>query len=142
VKDDNCDLFADIHNILNTWKHYFSQLQNVHNVSGIRQIEAHTVEPLVLGPSSFDVEIAIAELKKYKSPGSNEILAELIQAGSETLLSAIHKLISSIWNKEEFSDHLGQTGWGGMVWIVLAQYRDKWKVCCESGIDHSGSIKC
>jgi hypothetical protein len=44
-------------------------------------------------------------LKKYKSPGSDEILAELIQAGGETLLSAIHKLINSIWNKEELPDH-------------------------------------
>jgi hypothetical protein len=38
------------------------------------------------------VEIAIAKLKKYKSPGSDQILAELIQAGGEILLSAIHKL--------------------------------------------------
>jgi hypothetical protein len=41
-------------------------------------------EPLVPGPSRFQVEIAIANLKKYKSPGSDEIPAELIQAGVET----------------------------------------------------------
>jgi hypothetical protein len=41
-------------------------------------------------------------LKKYKSPGSGQILAELIQAGGEILLSAIHKLVNSVWNKEEF----------------------------------------
>jgi hypothetical protein len=29
--------------------------------------------------------------------------AELIQSGGETLLSAIHKLINSVWNKETFS---------------------------------------
>jgi hypothetical protein len=40
-------------------------------------------------------------LKRYKSPVSDEIPAELIQAGGETLLSAIHKLINSIWNKKE-----------------------------------------
>jgi hypothetical protein len=43
-------------------------------------------------------------LKKYKSPGSDQIPAELIQAGDKTLLSAIHKLINSVWNKEEFPD--------------------------------------
>jgi hypothetical protein len=32
---------------------------------------------------------------------SDTILAELIQAEDETLLSAIHKLINSNWNKEE-----------------------------------------
>jgi hypothetical protein len=43
-------------------------------------------------------------LKNYKSPGSDEIPAELIQAGGEILLSAIHKLINSVWNKEELPD--------------------------------------
>jgi hypothetical protein len=40
-------------------------------------------------------------LKIYKSPGVNQILAELIQAGWETLHSEFHKLINWIWNKEE-----------------------------------------
>jgi hypothetical protein len=47
------------------------------------------------------VEIAIANLKKYKSPGSDQIPAELIQAGGKILLSEIHKLINSVWNKEK-----------------------------------------
>jgi hypothetical protein len=86
------------------WKNYFSQLLNVHNVSDVRQIEVHTAEPLVPGPSRLEVEIAIAKFKKYKSPGSDQIPAELIQARGEILLSAIHKLINSVWNKEELPD--------------------------------------
>jgi hypothetical protein len=39
-------------------------------------------------------------LKEYKSPGSNQILAELIQAEGETLQTDIHKLINCIWNEE------------------------------------------
>jgi hypothetical protein len=74
MKDENGDLLAHSHNILNRWKNYFSQLLNVHNVSDDRQIEIHTAELLVLGPSLLEVEIAIAELKKYKSPGSDQIL--------------------------------------------------------------------
>jgi hypothetical protein len=46
------------------------------------------------------VEIAIAKLKKLKSPGSDQIPAELIQAGGKILLYVIHKLINSIWNKK------------------------------------------
>jgi hypothetical protein len=61
-------------------------------------------EPLVPGPSRLQVEISVAQLKKYKSPGSDQIPAELIQAGGEILLSEIHKLINSIWNKEELTD--------------------------------------
>jgi hypothetical protein len=34
-------------------------------------------------------------------PDSNHILAELIQAGGEILQSDIHKLMNSVWNKEE-----------------------------------------
>jgi hypothetical protein len=51
VKDKNGDLLADSHNILNSWKKYSYQLLNVHNVSDVRQIEVHTAEPLVPGPS-------------------------------------------------------------------------------------------
>jgi hypothetical protein len=58
-------------------------------------------EPVVPVPSLFEVEIAIGKLKSYKFPGTDQILAELIKAGGETLCSEIHKLICSIWNKEE-----------------------------------------
>jgi hypothetical protein len=47
---------------------------NVHRVSDIRQLEIHTAEPLVPDTSPFEVEIAIAKLKKkHKSPGSYQI---------------------------------------------------------------------
>jgi hypothetical protein len=104
VKDENGDLLADSPNILNRWNNYFSRLLNVHNVSDVRQIEVHPAEPLVLGPSRLEVETAIAKLKKYKSPGSDQIPAELIQAGDELLLSLNLKLIDSVWNKEELLD--------------------------------------
>jgi hypothetical protein len=64
----------------------------------------HTAEPLLPGPSHLEVEISIAKLKKYKSPSSEQIPAELYQAAGETLVSVIHKLINSIWNKKELSD--------------------------------------
>jgi hypothetical protein len=41
---------------------------------------------------------------KYKSPGNDQIPAEMIQAGAETLLSDIHKFNHSIWNKDELLD--------------------------------------
>jgi hypothetical protein len=101
VKDENGDLLAKSHNILNSWKNYFSLSLNVHNVSDIRQIEVRMAESLVPGPSRLEFETAIARLKKYKSPGNDQILAELIQVGGEMLLYVIHKLVNSIWNKDE-----------------------------------------
>jgi hypothetical protein len=64
VKDENGDLLADSHNILDRWNIYFSHLLNVRNISDVRQIEVHMAEPLVPGPSHLEAEIAIAKLKK------------------------------------------------------------------------------
>jgi hypothetical protein len=77
----------------------------MHNVSDVRQIEVHMAESLVPGPSRPEVEIAIAKFKNYKSSSSDQIPAELIQAGGNILLSAIHKLINSVWDKAELPDH-------------------------------------
>jgi hypothetical protein len=44
------------------------------------------------------------KVEKYKSPGSDQIPAELIQAGGEILLLEIHKLINSTCNKEKLPD--------------------------------------
>jgi hypothetical protein len=52
----------------------------VHNASDVMQIEVHMAEPLIHGPGRLEVQIANSNLKKYKSPGSYQILAELIQA--------------------------------------------------------------
>ena len=48
---------------------------------GLRQAETHTAEPLVPEPSAFEVELVIGKLKSHKSPGIDEIPAELIKAG-------------------------------------------------------------
>jgi hypothetical protein len=61
----------------------------------------HTAEPFVPEPSSSEVEVAIGKLKIYKSPGVDQIPAELIQAGGGILCSEIFKFIKLIWNKEE-----------------------------------------
>jgi len=66
-----------------------------------KQTKIHTAEPLVPEPSPFKDKIAIERLKRYKSPGTDQIPAALIQAGGNTLCSNNHKFISSIWNKEE-----------------------------------------
>jgi hypothetical protein len=60
----------------------------------------NTVESLVPEPRFIEVEIAIGKLKSYNSPGTNQIPAELIKAGGETLCSEIHRLICCIWNEE------------------------------------------
>jgi hypothetical protein len=54
--------------------------------------------------SSSEVENDIEKLKKYRTPGIEQIPAEIIQADGITLHSVIHKLTNCIWNNEELSE--------------------------------------
>jgi hypothetical protein len=63
-------------------------------------------------------------LKKYKSPGSDQILAELIQTGSETLRCEI-KLITSILNKEDLPDQCKES-------IIVPVYKKGDKTDCSN----------
>ena len=80
------------------------QLLNVHGVNDVRQTEMHTVEPLVPEPSAFEVDLSIEKLKSNKSPGVNQIPAELIKEEGRIICYQIHRLIVSIWNKEELPE--------------------------------------
>ena len=73
-------------------------------VNDVRQTEIHTAEPLVREPSAVKFELAIENLKSHKSPGIDQIPAELIKTGVRTFRYEIHKLIISIWNKEELPE--------------------------------------
>jgi hypothetical protein len=77
---------------------------NICRVSNVRQTEIHITEPLVPRSSPFQVEISIGNLKKYKSPGNDQIPAELIHAGREILRSEIQKLVNLIWSKGELPE--------------------------------------
>ena len=52
-------------------------------------------------PSAFEVEMTTEKLKGHKSQGIDQITVELITAGGITIHSKIHKLINSIWNRQE-----------------------------------------
>ena len=46
----------------------------------------------------------IDKLKSYKSPGIDQIPAELIKAGGRTICLEIRKFITSIWKKERLPE--------------------------------------
>jgi len=120
VKDEKGDLVADSHSIVARWRNCFSQLFNVHGVKDVRQAEIHTAEPLVPEPSAAEVELAIDNLKSHKSPGIDQIPAELIKAGGRTICLEIHKLITSIWKKEKLPEE-----WKESILIPVHQKGDK-----------------
>jgi hypothetical protein len=41
-------------------------------------------------PSAFEVELTIEKIKSFKSPGNDQIPAELINAGGRKLRSQVH----------------------------------------------------
>ena len=49
----------------------------------------------------LEVQLAMEKLKSHKSQDIDQIPAEMIKAGVKTTRCEIHKLIISIWNKEE-----------------------------------------
>ena len=71
-------------------------------------------------PSACEVELAIEKLKNHKSPGTDQIPAELIKAGGRTIRCGIHKLIISIWNKEELPDE-----WKESIIVPIYKMEDK-----------------
>jgi hypothetical protein len=54
-----------------------------------------------------------------------QIPVELIQAGGETILSAIDKLINSVWNKEELPDQWKES-------IIVPIYKMGSKTDCNN----------
>jgi hypothetical protein len=80
----------------------------------------HTAELFVPESSASEADVAIGKLKSYKSPGIDQIPAELIQAGGETLRSDIHKIIKLIWNKEELLHQ-----WKESIVVPIHQKDDK-----------------
>ncbi|KAJ4431280.1 hypothetical protein ANN_19877 [Periplaneta americana] len=79
--------------------------------------------PFIPEPTLSEVEIAIENLKKYKSPGIDQIPAELIQEGGRALSSEIYKLVLAIWEKE----------------IVPEQWKES-KIILEKKWEYKGTV--
>ena len=77
IKNENEELLSDSNSILNRWKDCFGQLLNVHKGNDVGDSQIQTAEPLIPEPTLLEVEVAIEKLKKYKSPGIDQIPAEL-----------------------------------------------------------------
>jgi hypothetical protein len=64
-------------------------------------------------------------LLKNKSPGIDQIPAELIKAGGSKICSGNHKFINSIWNKEELPDQWKES-------VIVPVYKKGDKTDCSN----------
>ena len=71
-------------------------------------------------PCAFDIELAIEKLKSHRSPGIDQISAELIKAGGRIIRSEIHKLVISIGNKDELPEE-----WKESITVPIYKNSDK-----------------
>jgi hypothetical protein len=70
--------------------------------------------------NAFEVDMATEKIKIHKSPGIHQIQAELIRAGGKTISCEIHKLINSMWNKEELPEE-----WKESIMVPIYKKGDK-----------------
>jgi len=54
--------------------------------------------------NAFEVQMAIEKLKRNKTQGTDQTPAELFKVVCWTIRYEIHKLIKSIWNKEDWPE--------------------------------------
>jgi hypothetical protein len=64
--------------------------------------------------------MSIEKLKRHKSPGIDQIPAEIIKAGGRIIRSEIHKYINSIWNEDELPEE-----WKESINLLLHKKGDK-----------------
>jgi hypothetical protein len=83
-----------------------------------------TVVQLVLEPGSFEAEITVDKFERCKSPGINQIPAELIQAGGNTFRSE-KKCLNCICSKEEFPEQWKEC-------IILRIYKKGYRTDCSN----------
>jgi hypothetical protein len=104
VNDEKGDVVKDSRTILAGRRNHFSQLLNVHGVNDVRQTEIQTAQRLVPEANAVEFEMATKKLNSHKSSDINQNQPDLIQAGCKAIISKIHTLINSIWNKEKLPE--------------------------------------
>ena len=92
----------------------------MHGVKDVGQAEIRTEEPLVPKRSSSEFELAIDKLKSYKTPGIDQISAELLKAECRKICLEIHKLNTSIWKKEKLPEE-----WKESIIVPIHKKGDK-----------------
>ena len=75
--------------------------------------------------SAFQIEMATVKLKRHKSPGIDQIPAELIKARGRILRSEIHKLNNSTWNSKELPEEWKES-------IIVPIYKEGDKTDCSN----------
>ena len=141
IQDKSGKSLTEDQEILTRWTEYCSDLYN-HETQGDCAV--------LIGPQSTnqdnlpilreEVEAAVTSLKKRKSAGVDNIPAELVQAGGEAMIDALHIICSKIWQTGKWP-----TQWTQSLIITLPkkgnlQMCQNYRTCTNSLISHPSKV--
>ena len=115
IKDENGNVLTESRQILDRWKRYSENM--FANTSEPKQTAVDNKESYTdteLEPLRIEVEWAINSLKDRKSPGCDEITAEMIKANGEAGITYYHKICTKIWKTGKWPEE-----WKRAVFIII-----------------------
>ncbi|CAM4769447.1 unnamed protein product [Rotaria magnacalcarata] len=131
IQDKNGKLLVNSTDQLERWREYFCELFNIHSTVGsdvINEIQITTpsrpgLERQNAQPSIEEVERALNQMKSRKSPGSDEVTADIIKAGSEPVLNWLHEIFNGVWENEKMVKE-----WSSATLVRLYKNKDDKKL--------------
>ena len=123
IQDKSGKCLTEEKEILSRWTEYCSELYNYESCgdNAVLDCSQRPEEDLQLILRE-EVEIAVASLKRGKSAGVDNIPAELVQAGGETMIDVLTEICNRIWRTGEWP-----TPWTQSLIITLPK-----KATCSS----------
>jgi len=105
IEDSSGNLLTESSAALNRWSEYCQELYNypIQPDKSIIEEEAATSRvPSPLPILREEVEEAIRSLPVGKSPGADNILAELLKHGGETVITQVTAICQKIWETKQW----------------------------------------
>ena len=142
IQDQDGKILQSQDEIIQQWTKYCSSLYKDHGGGDSMARDLEMIAPTSIEePQNIlysEVEEAIRTLKRNKSPGSDGITAEMIQAGGEQLVRQIHLLCNKAWNESTIPEE-----WSKSILVPVPKKGDL-SQCANyrtiSLINHTGKI--
>ena len=121
IKDKDGEILTGDDDVLKRWEQYFEELLNRPDPANPINEEIYYGPELELEPPTREETIkAIKSFKNNKSPGKDNIPAELWKYGGEVIQERLHDLMVTIWNEEITPDQ-----WDEGIFIPLHKKGDR-----------------